>query len=172
MCLPRSSSTCSSIAGARLSFLCSHLKVWWCRCDNITISPPLLGELDKSTDPLPRKLWPEMGGCDEPKARTKPLTAYQDPGLAGENSVPCIAFHGVATSLAQLLPQAEQALLNAVTAKACAQVDMTAGAYDTFAKMHGEDQMAVDKLREGIEGFSKDQKKLEALVHDLVPQVV
>ena len=41
------------------------------RCDNITISPALLGELDKSTDPLPRKLWPEMGGCDEPKARTK-----------------------------------------------------------------------------------------------------
>ena len=49
---------------------------------------------------------------------------------------------------------------------------MTARAYDAFAKMHGEDQMAVDKLREGIEGFSKDQVKVEALVHDLVPQVV
>ena len=49
---------------------------------------------------------------------------------------------------------------------------MTAGAHATFARMHGEDQMAVDKLREGIEGFSKDQVKLEALVHDLVPQVV
>jgi hypothetical protein len=32
------------------------------RCDNITISPALLGELAASTEPLPRKLWPEMGG--------------------------------------------------------------------------------------------------------------
>ena len=32
------------------------------RCDNITISPNLLAELDDSHDPLPRKLWPTMGG--------------------------------------------------------------------------------------------------------------
>ena len=32
------------------------------RCDNITISPNLLQELEDSHDPLPRKLWPSMGG--------------------------------------------------------------------------------------------------------------
>jgi hypothetical protein len=38
----------------------------------------------------------------------------------------------------------------------------------TFKRLHGEDQMAVDKLREGIEGFAKDQVKLEALIHEIV----
>ena len=38
-----------------------------CRCDNITISPPLLAELDASHDPLPRKLWPSMGGQGQPR---------------------------------------------------------------------------------------------------------
>ena len=71
-----------------------------CRCDNITISPSLLGELEKSKDPLPRKLWPTMGGCDEP------------------------------------------------------QVDMHESSKSLFDKLHGEDQMAVDKLKEGIEGVS------------------
>lgn len=36
------------------------------RCDNITISPALLAELEACKDPLPRKLWPEMGGCNDP----------------------------------------------------------------------------------------------------------
>lgn len=31
----------------------------WRRCDNITISPQLLDELQKSTEPLDRKLTPE-----------------------------------------------------------------------------------------------------------------
>lgn len=69
-----------------------------CSCDNITISPALLGELEKSKDPLPRKLWPTMGGCDEE------------------------------------------------------QVDMHESNKSMFDKMHGEDQMAVDKLKEGIDG--------------------
>lgn len=71
---------------------------WWCRCDNITISPALLGELEKSKDPLPRKLWPTMGGCDEE------------------------------------------------------QIDMHEHNKSLFDKIHGDDQMAVDKLKEGIEG--------------------
>lgn len=75
-----------------------------------------MGELEASTDPLPRKLWPEMGGCSEPK------------------------------------------------------IDLTAGNDDLFKKLHGEDQMAVDKLREGIEGFSKDQAKLEGMVAELLNQ--
>lgn len=29
-------------------------------CDNITIAPPLLKELEASTDPLPYQLWPRM----------------------------------------------------------------------------------------------------------------
>ena len=71
-----------------------------CRCDNITISPALLGQLEACKDPLPRKLWPKMGGCSEP------------------------------------------------------HLDLHAEKKDLFDKMHGEDQMAVDKLREGIEGGS------------------
>ena len=68
------------------------------RCDNITISPSLLGELEASKEPLPRKLWPTMGGCEEE------------------------------------------------------QLDMHANNKELFDKVHGEDQMAVDKLKEGIEG--------------------
>lgn len=76
-------------------------------CDNITISPALLAELEASTAPLERKLSPDM--------RSSP-----DADLRGK---------------------------------------MDAAA---FAALHGADQMAVDKLKQGIEGFATDQKKLEA----------
>lgn len=75
------------------------------RCDNITISPSLLDELQASTEPLPRKLWPTMGGN--------------------------------ADDLYSNMSQA------------------------TFDKLHGTDQMAVDKLKQGIDSFAADQKKLE-----------
>ena len=39
---------------------------------------------------------------------------------------------------------------------------------ETFKKLHGEDQMAVDKLKEGIDGFAKDQVKLEQMIHEIV----
>ncbi|KAL3150277.1 hypothetical protein ABBQ32_000127 [Trebouxia sp. C0010 RCD-2024] len=87
-------------------------------CDNITISPSLLGELEASKDPLPRKLWPTMGECDEP------------------------------------------------------QLDMHESQKSLFDKIHGEDQMAVDKLKEGIEGFAKDQRKLEEIIGELEKQGV
>lgn len=80
------------------------------RCDNITISPGLLGELEASHDPLPRKLWPRMG------------------------------------------------------TKGQARIAMTGDQEPTFRKMHGDDQMAVDKLQEGIDGFAKDQASLESLI--------
>jgi transaldolase len=32
---------------------------------------------------------------------------------------------------------------------------------DVFNKLHGADEMAVDKLKQGIDGFAADQKKLE-----------
>lgn len=78
--------------------------------DNITIAPPLLAELEASTEPLPRKLWPTMGGCQD------------DP------------------------------------------VQLKAPHVDLFNKLHREDQMAVDKLKEGVDSFAKDQDKLEALI--------
>ncbi len=81
-----------------------------CRVDNITISPSLLAELEASTDPLPRKLWPTMGGCEDER------------------------------------------------------VDLTGGAFDLFDKLHGGDQMAVDKLKEGVDSFAADQLKLEAMI--------
>ena len=34
----------------------------------------------------------------------------------------------------------------------------------TFDKMHAEDKMANDKLKEGIERFSKDLEELEKLL--------
>jgi transaldolase len=36
--------------------------------------------------------------------------------------------------------------------------------HETFVKMHAEDRMATDKLKEGIEGFSEALEKLEALL--------
>lgn len=39
------------------------------RCDNITISPALLSELESIKEPLPRKLYPDMGGNTEPDHR-------------------------------------------------------------------------------------------------------
>jgi transaldolase len=36
--------------------------------------------------------------------------------------------------------------------------------HDTFVKMHAEDRMATDKLKEGIEGFSVALEKLETLL--------
>jgi transaldolase len=36
--------------------------------------------------------------------------------------------------------------------------------HDTFVKMHAEDRMATDKLKEGIEGFSSALEKLETLL--------
>ena len=36
--------------------------------------------------------------------------------------------------------------------------------HETFIKMHAEDRMATDKLKEGIEGFSAALEKLEGLL--------
>ncbi|KXZ44207.1 hypothetical protein GPECTOR_71g568 [Gonium pectorale] len=35
---------------------------------------------------------------------------------------------------------------------------------DLFTQLHGADQMAVDKLKQGIDGFAADQKRLEDLL--------
>ena len=84
-----------------------------CRCDNITISPNLLGELEESTEALPQKLYPSMGG------------------YTGE------------------------------------QLDLSASNEALFNKLHGAEQMAVDKLQEGIDGFAKDQVNLFGLLAKL-----
>ncbi|KAG2448953.1 hypothetical protein HYH02_005708 [Chlamydomonas schloesseri] len=77
-------------------------------CDNITISPQLLDELQKSTDQLDRKLHPDRAHTDALK-----LSNMHE---------------------------------------------------DLFIKLHGADQMAVEKLDQGIKGFVADQKKLEELL--------
>jgi len=77
-------------------------------CDLLTISPHLLGELEKTEGDLPRKLDPE-------KAKSM---------------------------------QFERIL-----------VDKAA-----FKKMHAEDRMATDKLKEGIEGFSAALVNLEQML--------
>jgi transaldolase len=77
-------------------------------CDLLTISPQLLGELEKTEGELPRKLDPQATAA---------------------------------------LP-----LERIVIDKA------------TFARMHADDRMASDKLKEGIEGFSSALVKLEELL--------
>ncbi|GLC43322.1 hypothetical protein PLESTB_001340600 [Pleodorina starrii] len=77
-------------------------------CDNITISPQLLDELEKSTTPLERKLSPEKATTDVLK-----LSNMHE---------------------------------------------------DLFNQLHGADQMAVEKLKQGIELFAADQKRLEDLL--------
>lgn len=54
------------------------------RCDNITISPTLLGELAASAEPLPRKLWPDMGGGEGARVD---LSASQVPFPAGHSQI-------------------------------------------------------------------------------------
>lgn len=76
-------------------------------CDNITIAPSLLAELEASTEPLPRKLSPDV----------------RDASMA--------------------------------------RITMDK---PTFDAMHNADQMAVDKLAQGVEGFAVDQRKLEELL--------
>lgn len=75
------------------------------RCDKITISPQLLAELEGCTDPLPRKLFPDVKDCTDP--------------------------------------------------------DYADISYVTYQQLHNADQMAVDKVNQGIQGFAADQRKLE-----------
>ena len=72
LCLIYQGNLTGSQSAGILSSLETGLR--WCRCDNITIAPALLGQLEASTEPLERKLWPNMGGCDEQKVD---LTAGQ-----------------------------------------------------------------------------------------------
>jgi len=39
-----------------------------------------------------------------------------------------------------------------------------------FAEMHGGDQMAVEKLAQGVQNFSSDQEALEKLIAELKPE--
>jgi hypothetical protein len=48
------------------------------RCDNITISPALLDELQASTEALPRKLWPTMGGSSDALVSGMSQAAFDD----------------------------------------------------------------------------------------------
>eukprot|EP01025_Chloroclados_australasicus_P027066 TRINITY_DN2686_c2_g1_i1.p1 TRINITY_DN2686_c2_g1~~TRINITY_DN2686_c2_g1_i1.p1 ORF type:complete len:368 (-),score=43.40 TRINITY_DN2686_c2_g1_i1:349-1293(-) len=77
-------------------------------CDNITISPGLLGELEENTSPLPRILSPEKSNNNE-----------------------------------QNMSHMGEAL---------------------FRELHAQNEMAVEKLSQGIDAFAADQVKLEELI--------
>eukprot|EP00210_Caulerpa_lentillifera_P002232 g2145.t1 len=81
-------------------------------CDNITISPQLLEELEQSKEPLPRMLQPVVGSSEDSE-----------------------------------ILQMDEVL---------------------FRKMHEADQMAFEKLKEGIEKFAEDQRKLEDMIGKLI----
>ena len=84
-------------------------------CDLLTISPKLLGELEKTQGDLPRKL---------------------DPAKAATMDIQRISMDK-----------------------------------ETFEKMHADDRMAHDKLKEGIEGFSKALEELEQLLAKRVAEL-
>ena len=99
LCLIYQGNLTGSQSAGILSSLETGLR--WCRCDNITIAPALLGQLEASTEPLERKLWPTMGGCDEPKVD---LTAgqVQHPSSPPQNQgagCACKAAHWLRQSL-------------------------------------------------------------------------
>lgn len=80
-------------------------------CDNITIAPALLAELEASTEPLHRHLSPDNSASTVVK-----------------------------------------------------MVDVTE---EQFYKLHNADLMAVEKLKQGIDGFAADQNKLEAMIANI-----
>lgn len=81
-------------------------------CDNITISPALLEELQQNTATLPRMLQPDAKDCED----------------------------------SEILNMDE----------------------DLFRKMHDADQMGFEKLKEGIDKFAEDQRKLEVMIGKLI----
>ncbi len=159
------------------------------RCDNITISPALLGELAASTEPLPRKLWPEMGGGEgapvdlsasqvppppraEHAALTRPAAALDrlfSSAIRGmraqlrfsQHAGPCLPWCS-----AWRLQDAASAARRGARARAGAAARQAA----RFEEMHGGDQMAVEKLAEGVKNFSSDQEALEKLIAELKPE--
>jgi transaldolase len=44
------------------------------------------------------------------------------------------------------------------------RINLGEDAFGLFNELHGADQMAVDKLKEGVDSFAADQGKLEALI--------
>ena len=161
------------------------------RCDNITISPALLGELDASHDPLPRKLWPSMGGQGQP--RVDMHEPNYDTFKKMHNEVHpagcCRSWLGATHAVPQCSPaeapgpmcdrapglracvtlrQALKLAWSASRRPACrlsAPAGLTTACGDTSAAV--QDQMAVDKLKEGINSFASDAEKLEAMIGKL-----
>lgn len=80
-------------------------------CDNITISPALLAELEAATEPIQRKLDPTLSSIDV--------------------------------------------------------MQMSHFTCEQFERLHATDQCGVDKLKEGIDSFAADQRKLEATLAEL-----
>ena len=72
----------------------------------------------------------------------------------------------IAPKLLAELEASEETLTKKLDASKSAAMDITRLTIDkaTFDKMHAEDRMAHDKLKEGIEGFSKALEELEALL--------
>ena len=83
-------------------------------CDAITIAPPILAELEASSDALPFQLWPSMGGCALPL------------------------------------------------------LELGASAGHVFDQIHSADVMAVDRLKQGVDGFAADAVKLETLLAERI----
>lgn len=115
-----------------------------CSCDNITIAPPLLKELEASTDPLPFKLWPRMVR----QGATMPSCVPGSHLLIGRLCLAGFPTFGRP-------PQSRQRAVPFMQG-GCEDehVRMDFFARERFDQLHGEDQMAVDKLQEGIDNFA------------------
>lgn len=58
----------------------------------------------------------------------------------------------------------ERKLWPAMDASADERINLGGASFSLYDQLHGSDQMAVDKLKEGVDSFAADQGKLEALI--------
>ena len=110
-------------------------------CDLLTISPGLLKELANSSDDVPRQLNADNGNCQQYPSRYWKIAKE-------------IFFH-IRVLEHSLIVAAKNLELERVPAEE-----------KNFRWDMNEDQMATDKLSDGIRKFAADARKLEALIQE------
>ena len=124
-------------------------------CDNITIGPALLEELEVSLQKLILQLRMDLNMC----------VIY----------VVQVRVHFFGRKYDSRCPYVENCTdplprkLSVEQAKAQCDEPLAERCFNEegFRSMHAEDACGSDKLPEGIESFAQDQEKLEAIIHDM-----
>ncbi len=142
-----------------------------CRCDNITISPQLLGELEASTAPLPRKLDPSVRDATTRLAINATTFSALHNADQVRGGTRLVGGGGLAWHAVRMQGRGWGLLWGTVSADSAAsalkrgRLPATVMGIECAWMCGGAcAQMAVDKLAQGIEGFAVDQRKLEDLL--------